>query len=118
MNARRALLGCALLVALDAAAQSRVFRCGDGRVFSQAPCADGRALLVDARTDAAAVREALDVARRETALAARLAQERRSREAEAYMLRRAAGLHTSPRPRDDDDVPRRTTRRSKVPKAD
>lgn len=116
MNARHALLGCALLVALDAAAQATIYRCGDGRVFSQAPCTDGRVLVVDARTDAAAAREALDVARREAALAARLTSERRSREAEAYVLRRAAGLHTAPRPRDDDDEPRRTSRRSKAPK--
>ncbi|HMM85624.1 MAG: hypothetical protein ACLGIT_00345 [Gammaproteobacteria bacterium] len=116
MNTRHALLGCALLMALDAAAQSTIYRCGDGRVFSQAPCTDGRALVVDARTDSAAASAALDVARREAALAARLTQERRSREAEAYVLRRAAGLHTAPRPRDDDE-PRRTSRRGKAPKA-
>jgi hypothetical protein len=90
---------------LPATAQT-AYRCGpDGREFSQKPCSrDGPGRphelqdVLDVRdTRSEAQRnEAADVARREAALADRLMNERRAREAQSrHMV--AAGLHTAPK---------------------
>jgi hypothetical protein len=118
MNAWRTIAAALpLLAACGVAAQTTVHRCGDGRTFSQTPCGDGRGFVVDGRTDAAARDAARAVAARDAALAERLSQERRAREAEGFATRQAAGFTMAPRadPRDAASPPRET-RRAKSPK--
>jgi hypothetical protein len=81
----RASCACLLLATAAAApAQTTVYRCGpDGREYSASPCPAGTAVVVDDARSAAQVREAQEVARRESRLADRLAAERRRREAAA-----------------------------------
>jgi hypothetical protein len=118
MNARRvAAFALLLAAACGVAAQTTVYRCGDGRTFSQVPCAGGRALVVDGRSDASAHEAARAVAGRDAALAERLAQERRAREAEGFAQRQAAGFAMAPRADDAPAGTRRENRRVKAPKA-
>ncbi|WP_119291559.1 DUF4124 domain-containing protein [Azohydromonas sediminis] len=118
MNTWRAVAAALpLLAACGVAAQTTIYRCGDGRTFSQTPCGEQRGFVVDGRTDAAARDAARAVAARDAALAERLAQERRAREAEGFATRQAAGFTLAPRtdPRGAADTPRET-RRAKSPK--
>mgnify|MGYP005859436813 CR=1 FL=1 len=118
MNARRvAAFVLPLAAAFGVAAQTTVYRCGDGRTFSQVPCAEGRALVVDGSTNTSAQEAARTVAGRDAALAERLAQERRAREAEGFAQRQAAGFAMAPRADDAPAETRRETRRVKGPKA-
>ncbi len=118
MNARRtAAFVLPLAAAFGVAAQTTVYRCGDGRTFSQVPCAEGRTLVIDGRTDAAAHDAARAVAGRDASLAERLAQERRAREAEGFAQRQAAGFAMAPRADETPAEARRETRRVKAPKA-
>jgi hypothetical protein len=107
-------LACLLLcgtLALPATAQ-KVWRCGaDGRIFSDRPCADGRAWEVDARVTAEAATEARQVSERERASLQRLAGQRLSREAEGRQ-RGAAGFRPAPaEPHEPVRKPRRAERR-------
>jgi hypothetical protein len=116
-------LALALMAAtLDAAGQSTVYRCGpDGRVFSQAPCADGHAVPIAPGPSARASAEARAVADREARLARQWADERRAREAQRARetprpVRVAAAR--APAARDDErETVNRPSRRAKVPAA-
>ena len=82
MSVRFATLCLPLMLAGMAQAQS-VWRCGsDGSAYTDVPCPQGRAVeLAQARPEADLL-GAQDVARRESALAARLRHERQLREAQ------------------------------------
>ena len=93
-------LGVALALlatpALQAAPPQTVYRCGsDGRVYSQTPCADGKALTADDPRSAAQQKAAQDVAARDAKQAKKLAEERRQRE-DAAKGQGAAGFKTAP----------------------
>lgn len=91
-------LALAALVAVPvwAAPPQTVYRCGpDGRVYSQAPCADGKPLSVEDPRSASQQREARDAAARDAQLAGQLADERRQRE-RAAKNQAAAGFRTAP----------------------
>lgn len=85
-----------------AAAETVVYRCGpDGRLFSQAPCADGRRLEVEAdRPSAAARREAEAFAQRDARLARGMAAERVAREQAASRVGAAGIRHVVLQPRE------------------
>ena len=119
------------------AAETAVYRCGpEGRVFSQAPCADGRRIEVEAdRPSAAARREAEAVAQREARLAREMAAERVAREQAASRVGAAGIRHVVLQPREPGvgqatksgpradkesvkDKGGRSTNRDKRPKAD
>lgn len=89
------LLATALLLASATQAQT-VWRCGpDGRSYADEPCAGGRLVAVADPRSAADRAAALDLARREQALADTLAQQRRDRAAQAVG---AAGIGPSASP--------------------
>jgi len=73
-----------LVAALPVLAQNQVWRCGaEGRVvYSDTPCADGRAVAVDDGRSAADQRAAREVAARDRALAHTMTAERHERERE------------------------------------
>ncbi len=76
-----ALLACCL-PSLALAQSQAVWRCGpDGRVFSDAPCADGRLVATVDPRPAADVKAAREMAQREQRLAERLREERVQRDA-------------------------------------
>ena len=84
-------LACGLA---QAAPPQTVYRCGpDGRVYSQTPCADGKALSTDDPRSASQQKDARDVAARDAEQAKKLADERRQREA-AAQGQQAAGFKT------------------------
>ena len=89
--------GALMLVAVTplwalAAPPQTVYRCGpDGRVYSQTPCADGKALTVDDPRSAEQQKAARDVSARDAEQARQLAAERRQRE-EAARKQGAAGI--------------------------
>ena len=65
---------------VQAAPPQTVYRCGpDGRVYSQTPCADGKALSTDDPRSASQQKAARDVAERDAEQARKLADERRQR---------------------------------------
>lgn len=120
-----------------AAAETVVYRCGpDGRLFSQAPCADGRRIEVEAaRPSTAARREAEAVAQRDARLAREMASERVAREQAASRVGAAGIRHVVLQPREPavgqstkagqradkgpvKDNGGRSTNREKRPKAD
>ena len=69
-------------VCAAAVAQTAVYRCGpEGREYSSTPCATGRQVAVDDARSADQRRQAEGVRQRESALADKLAAERRQREA-------------------------------------
>jgi hypothetical protein len=73
-----------------------VYRCGpDGRIYSQTPCADGKALSADDPRSASQQKAAREVAERDAEQARKLADERRQREA-AAKGQQAAGFKTAP----------------------
>jgi hypothetical protein len=75
-----------------AAPPQTVYRCGpDGRVYSQTPCADGRAVTTEDSRSASQQKAAGDVSTREAQQAQKLAHERRQREA-AAKNQQAAGI--------------------------
>jgi hypothetical protein len=74
----------ALATASHANAQTTVYRCGpDGREYSATTCASGKAVNVDDTRTPEQRRDAQLAAQRDSALADRLAAERREREAAA-----------------------------------
>jgi len=76
----------------QAAPPQTVYRCGpDGRVYSQTPCADGKALTVDDPRSTSQQKAARDVTAREAEQAKKLADERRQRE-ETAKGQAAAGI--------------------------
>jgi hypothetical protein len=81
----KALALLALLPLLvQAAPPQTVYRCGpDGRVYSQTPCADGKALSVDDPRSASQQKASREVSARDAEQAKKLADERRQREEEA-----------------------------------
>jgi hypothetical protein len=81
----KALALLALLPLLvQAAPPQTVYRCGpDGRVYSQTPCADGKALSVDDPRSVSQQKAAREVSARDAEQAKKLADERRQREEEA-----------------------------------
>jgi hypothetical protein len=73
----------AAITALAAPPQT-VYRCGpEGRVYSQAPCADGKPVTIDDPRSASQQSAAREVAARDAQQARQLAEERRQREAAA-----------------------------------
>lgn len=85
-----------IAAALPAAGADAVFRCGDGH-YSSSPCPGGVAVdAADARS-AEQRRQAQEAARRDAALADRLAAERRDRERHATPAR-AASLGPAAKP--------------------
>ncbi len=99
------LLTLAWLAAQSAPPQT-VYRCGpEGRVYSQTPCADGKALSVDDPRSANQQKAARDVAERDAEQARKLTDERRRRE-EAVKGQQAAGFK-APVPADAASAPMR-----------
>ena len=97
------VLACILA---HAAPPQTVYRCGpDGRIYSQTPCADGKALSTDDPRSASQQKAARDVAVRDAEQAKKLADERRQRE-QAAMGQQAAGFKTAP-PADAASTPAR-----------
>jgi hypothetical protein len=101
VSPRSRIAGCGLAAALlvlplaQAAPPQTVYRCGpDGRVYSQTPCADGKALTADDPRSTSQQKAAQDVAARDAEQAKKLADERRQRE-EAAKGQAAAGFKTS-----------------------
>jgi hypothetical protein len=91
-------LMAAMLQPVQAAPPQTVYRCGpDGRVYSQAPCADGKPLSVEDPRSASQQRAAREVAARDAEQAKQLADERRQRE-QAAQGQAAAGFKTAPTP--------------------
>ncbi len=89
-------LGALLPLLAQAAPPQTVYRCGpDGRVYSQTPCADGKALTVDDPRSASQQKAAREVTAREAEQAKKLADERRQRE-EAAKGQAAAGVKPAP----------------------
>jgi hypothetical protein len=90
-------LAAAWLLALSgsmaaAAPPQTVYRCGpDGRVYSQTPCADGRAVTTEDSRSASQQKAAGEVAARDAQQAQKLGDERRQREA-AAKNQQAAGI--------------------------
>ncbi len=70
------------LVASAAHAQT-VYRCGDGKQYSQTPCPGGKAVVADDARSAEQQRQAATAARADSQRANALATERRQREAAA-----------------------------------
>jgi len=89
-------LGALLPLLAQAAPPQTVYRCGpDGRVYSQTPCADGKALTVDDPRSASQQKAAREVTAREAEQAKKLADERRQRE-QAAKGQAAAGIKPAP----------------------
>jgi hypothetical protein len=87
------LLACAMA---QAAPPQTVYRCGlDGRIYSQTPCADGKALSADDPRSASQQKAASAVAERDAEQAKKLADERRQREV-AAKGQQAGGFKTAP----------------------
>ena len=85
-----------VLLAASAAQSQTVWRCGpDGRSYADTPCREGRAVDMAEARPAADLSGAKDLARREHALAARLVQERRLRQAEPTAGPGLAGIRSS-----------------------
>jgi hypothetical protein len=88
----RPLALLALASWVQAAPPQTVYRCGpEGRVYSQTPCADGKAVTVDDPRSASQHKAARDVAARDAQQAKQLAEERRQRE-QAAVGQQAAGI--------------------------
>jgi hypothetical protein len=88
----RPLVLLALAALAQAAPPQTVYRCGpEGRVYSQTPCADGKAVTVDDPRSASQQKAARDVAARDAQRAKDLAEERRQRE-QAARGQQAAGI--------------------------
>jgi len=80
----RGLWACLMTAAtaMPTQAQTTVYRCGpEGREYSATPCANGKAVNVDDARSTEQQRQAQAMARRDAALADRLAAERKEREA-------------------------------------
>jgi hypothetical protein len=89
-------LAALLPLLAQAAPPQTVYRCGpDGRVYSQAACADGKALTVDDSRSAGQQKAAREVTAREAEQAKKLADERRQRE-QAAKGQTAAGIKAAP----------------------
>jgi hypothetical protein len=88
-------LGALLPLLAQAAPPQTVYRCGpDGRVYSQTPCADGKALTVDDPRSASQQKAAREVTAREAEQAKKLADERQQRD-ETAKGQAAAGIKPS-----------------------
>ena len=104
-------------VALAAPPQT-VYRCGpDGRVYSQTPCADGKALSTDDPRSASQQKAGREVAERDAEQARRLADERRQGEA-AAKAQQAAGFKTAPAAEPASAPPRKPKAKTAAPGAD
>jgi hypothetical protein len=96
-------LACVLA---QAAPPQTVYRCGlEGRIYSQTPCADGKALSADDPRSASQQKAARDAADRDAEQAKKLAEERRQR-VEVSKGQQAAGFKTAP-PADAASAPAR-----------
>jgi len=103
--------------AAAAAPPQTVYRCGpDGRVYSQTPCADGRAVTTEDSRSASQQKAAGDVATREAQQAQKLADERRRREA-AAKNQQAAGIKMPATAVEGASAPARKAK-GKLPPAD
>jgi hypothetical protein len=81
-----------------AAPPQTVYRCGpDGRLYSQTPCADGKAIDTDDARPAGQQKTDRDVAARDAEMARQLAEERRQRDA-AVRGQQPAGFKVAPLP--------------------
>jgi hypothetical protein len=81
-----------------AAPPQTVYRCGpDGRIYSQTPCSDGKAVNTDDARSASQQKAARDVAARDAEMARQLAEERRQRDA-AVLGQQPAGFKVAPPP--------------------
>lgn len=110
------LLALAGSVAAAAPPQT-VYRCGpDGRVYSQTPCADGRAVTTEDSRSASQQKAASDVATRDAQQAQKLADERRKREA-AAKNQQAAGIRMPVAAAEGTSAPARKSK-GKLPSAD
>lgn len=90
------LLGAWLPLLAQASPPQTVYRCGpDGRVYSQTPCADGKALTVNDPRSASQQKAAREVSAQDAERAKKLADERRQRE-QAAKGQAAAGFRTAP----------------------
>lgn len=74
------LLALLLVAATPLSYADTVYRCADGRSYSQQPCAAGQTLQVDDTRTAAQRQQAEDAAQREARLASALERERQARE--------------------------------------
>jgi hypothetical protein len=100
-----------------AAPPQTVYRCGpDGRVYSQTPCADGKALSPDDPRSASQHKAAREVAERDAEQARKLADERRQREA-AAKAQQAAGFKTAPAAEAASAPPRQSKAKTAAPGA-
>jgi hypothetical protein len=110
------LLALSWLAAQSAPPQT-VYRCGpEGRVYSQTPCADGKALSVDDPRSTNQQKAARDVAARDAEQARDLADQRRRRE-EAAKGQQAAGFK-APVAAEAASAPRRKGKAKPPPTAD
>jgi hypothetical protein len=116
------LLLTALLLAAAAQAQVQaqtVWRCGaDGRSYSDSPCPEGRAVVVEDSRSAADVQAARDVAGRDQALARAMVAERHQRDREARAAGSGlAGIQSAPKPEFKPKVAKAEKAAPKKPKA-
>ncbi len=81
----------ALSLVASAASAQTVYRCGDGKQYSQTPCPGGKAVMADDARSAEQQRQAAAAARADAQQANALAAERRQREA-AVKGQLAAGI--------------------------
>lgn len=95
--ANTALMLCCAIGTAAAAESPTIYRCGNGQ-YSAQPCAGG--VAVDAADERTAMQrqQAEDAARREAALATRLAAERRERERQATPSRAGSLSAAAPAP--------------------
>ena len=88
-----------VLTAGGAHAAAPIYRCGpDGRIYSQAPCADGRLIEAADPRSAAQRAEALRVASKERQTAADMERDRRKQQAEQPPPAQAVGFNSRPPP--------------------
>jgi hypothetical protein len=110
------LLALAGIVSAAAPPQT-VYRCGpDGRVYSQTPCADGRAVTTEDSRSTSQQKAAGEVATREAQQARKLADERRQREA-AAKNQQASGIKAPAPAIEGASAPARKAK-GKLPPAD
>ena len=81
----------ALTLVASAASAQTVYRCGDGKQYSQTPCPGGKAVMAEDARSAEQQRQAAAAARADAQQANALATERRQREA-ATKGQLAAGI--------------------------
>ena len=111
---RRLVMVFMATLVLPAAAQQKVWRCGNS--YSNQPCDEARAVEVADPRTAAQRRDAERAALRDARLGAELESDREAREAAARQ-QRAAGLHTARPPEPAASAPKGSkTAKPKTPK--